>query len=78
VPSHNGTAVTKQVASLFAGVRDSTDVTGLVWFDYVQKSPAENWDLADDPATLAAFRAATAGGTGLETSASTTASPEAK
>lgn len=60
VPSHNGTAVAPQVASLFKGVEDAQDVEGLIWFDEVQKDPAQNWDLADDPETLTAFREAAA------------------
>lgn len=60
VPSHNGTAVAGQVAGLFKGAEASPDVTGLIWFDYTQKRPAQDWDLSDDPATLAAFREAAA------------------
>ena len=61
VPSRNGAAVAGQVASLFEGAKDSPGVIGFVWFDYAQKGAPENWDLADDPAALAAFRAAVRG-----------------
>ncbi len=48
-----------QIASLFAGAR-SHRMVGVVWFDETQHSGIyhQDWRLEDDPAALAAFRAA--------------------
>lgn len=48
-----------QIAGLFAGVRDD-GLFGVVWFDQKQDQGPyhQDWRLADDPAALAAFRAA--------------------
>jgi mannan endo-1,4-beta-mannosidase len=48
-----------QVADLFAGMR-ADRVLGFAWFDQAQDDPPyhQDWRLADDPAALAAFRAA--------------------
>ena len=48
-----------QIRRLFAGVK-SDHLLGFVWFDQAQKgSPYhQDWRLEDDPAALAAFRAA--------------------
>jgi Glycosyl hydrolase family 26 len=54
-----GSETTSQVTGLFAGVK-SDHVAGLVWFDQAQDDPPYHldWHLANDPAALAAFRAA--------------------
>ncbi len=48
-----------QVADLFAGMR-AGHVLGFAWFDQAQSDPPyhQDWHLSDDPAALAAFRAA--------------------
>jgi mannan endo-1,4-beta-mannosidase len=48
-----------QVADLFAGMR-ADRVLGFAWFDHAQDDPPyhQDWKLSDDPAALAAFRAA--------------------
>ena len=47
----------RSIASLFAGVESTPGVLGFIWFDY-DKAPAHDWRIDDDPAALAAFRAA--------------------
>lgn len=48
-----------QISGMFAGVR-TYGLTGLVWFDQKQDQGIyhQDWRLSDDPAALAAFRAA--------------------
>ena len=54
--------VPEQVRELFAGVKAEPDVLGFVWFDYDKAGVGrDDWRIEDDPAALAAFRAAVKG-----------------
>jgi mannan endo-1,4-beta-mannosidase len=46
----------RAIDSLFSGVERRPAIKGLVWFDY-DKAPGRDWQIEDDPAALAAFRA---------------------
>ncbi|MCL2580836.1 MAG: hypothetical protein FWE35_00075 [Streptosporangiales bacterium] len=55
----SGTEAGSQVRSLFAGAK-AGHLAGLIWFDQAQHGSAyhQDWRLEDNPAALAAFRAA--------------------
>jgi mannan endo-1,4-beta-mannosidase len=46
----------RAIDSLFSGAEATPTIKGLVWFDY-SKAPGRDWQIEDDPAALAAFRA---------------------
>lgn len=51
----------RAIASLFAGAQSTLGLLGFIWFDYDKPSangPNHNWRIDNDPAALAAFRAA--------------------
>jgi mannan endo-1,4-beta-mannosidase len=51
----------RAIADLFRGVEADPSVLGFIWFDYDKPSahgPDHNWLIDNDPAALAAFRAA--------------------
>jgi mannan endo-1,4-beta-mannosidase len=61
----HGPNAASQVTGLFNGVR-ADGLVGLIWFDtnktaYKNTSDKHDWELQDDPAALAAFRAAVRG-----------------
>lgn len=54
-----GPRAAQWVRELFAGVESRRDVLGFIWFDFDKTTEyRDDWRLKDDPAALAAFRAA--------------------
>jgi len=55
----SGPQAAQWVRELFAGVESTPGIVGFVWFDYDKAAEnRDDWRIEDDPAALAAFRAA--------------------